>query len=125
MMSLWGHLTGSTKAVNKVVEGVYSGLDKVVFTPQERAELNLKVIEKVGQYMQQTSGQNLARRLSALMVTSLWCLLVVMATLFGVFGAGEQSDFLFDVLADIVNPPFMIIMGFYFFTHALRGREKK
>ncbi len=113
-------LFGASKTSEKIVDGAISGLDAMFFTKEEKSRAGLKVLDFQLAYAKATSGQNLARRLIAVMITGLFCFLVL-------FGVGvwwintEYSQFIFDTVKDLVLKPFMIILGFYFLTATVRS----
>ena len=109
----------------KVVDGVSKGLDALVFTDEERAELNARVGNTIVDWMNTSKGQNLSRRWIAVMVTSVWCigvfviLLYALATPFLPVGAANNlSAAITDVIALYdkigLTTAFMLVIGFYF-----------
>lgn len=119
MKKILGAIFGSSKNTETIVDGAVSGLDKMFFTKEEKAEANQKLSEWYLKYLEATQPQNLARRLIAIMVVGLWTVLVLVGV------AAYQFDetfalFVFDVLAEVVMNPFLMIMGFYFVAHVVR-----
>ena len=58
------------------------------------------------------------------MVVGLWTFLV----LFGVlvkYANDSYAAYVFEVLADVVMNPFLMIVGFYFLTHTVRAFKKE
>jgi hypothetical protein len=119
-MGLLDKLFGSEKQLDKLTTGAVSGLDKMFFTKEEKAEANQKLSEWYLKYLGATQPQNLARRLIAMVVVALWALLILLGVLLFRLDPG-WSAFVFSTLDNIVNNPFMIIVGFYFLTHAVRA----
>lgn len=122
-MNILKRIFAGPTETNKIIDGAIAGLDKIVFTEEERADANRKMGDWYLKYLQATEGQNLARRLIAVIVVCLWSALVV----FGVairWISYDLSDFVFRVLVDIVMQPFTIVIGFYFLTHAVRAYKK-
>jgi hypothetical protein len=122
-MGLLSWITGESKAAEKAIDGVTNGLDAMFFTDEEKSVANQKVLDFKLKWAQATSGQNLARRYISLLVVALWVLLVVLTVFLKLIGS-ESSDFVFNILKDIVNNPFMLIIGFYFAAHIARGLKK-
>ena len=130
MRKILAAIFGSPKNTETIVDGAVKGLDKIVFTKEERADANQKVSEWYLKYLAATQPQNLARRLIALVIVWLWWLLVVA----GVIVRGLEmwlletvvatealySEFIFNVLVEVVMQPFSIVVGFYFLTHVVR-----
>jgi hypothetical protein len=119
-MGLLDKLFGSEKQLDKLTTGAVAGLDKMFFTKEEKAEANQKLSEWYLKYLGATQPQNLARRLIAMVVVALWALLILLGVLLFRLDPG-WSAFVFSTLDNIVNNPFMIIVGFYFLTHAVRA----
>lgn len=82
--SFFGKMLGSDKALSGVVDGVTNGLDKLVYTSEEKADDAAKATTEARQmvidWMRSTQGQNLARRLIALSVTGVWLFHYVLAS---------------------------------------------
>ena len=126
-MGIISRIFGDNENTGKVLDGVGKGLDKIVFTKEERAETNLKVSEWYLRYLEATQPQNLARRLVALAVVALWAFLILLGVVIYcievmLFTEAEPviAMFVFKVLDSLVHPPLMMIMGFYFLTHVVR-----
>ena len=124
-MGILSSVFGDSDNANKLVDGAISAGDKLFFTKEEKADANAKVGEWYLKYLNATQPQNVARRMIAFIVVVLWAALVI----FGVairWASYEMSDFVFKVIADLVLNPFLMIMGFYFLTHAMRtyGKDK-
>ena len=123
MRKLLGAIFGSSKNTETIVDGAVSGLDKMFFTKEEKSEANAKLSDWYLRYLKASQPQNLARRFIAIIVVVLWSMMI----LFGVLTwrmDSEYSVFIFDTLRDIVNAPFMIIIGFYFAAHVVRSFNK-
>ena len=127
MFGFLGKIFGSDKALGDIVDGVASGLDKLVYTGQEKAEDRAASVTEarkmVVEWMRATQGQNLARRLIALSITFVWLLQFIIAqglTMASVFMASSTSIKLVaasDVMrqgAEAMNSAVMLILAFYF-----------
>lgn len=124
-MSFWGRVFGSDYALKKTVDGVVSGIDALAFTDEERAEFNKSMINTLGNYMQSTSGQNIARRMIALIVSVIWSVLVVASVTCALSGFDEAATIMYETLDSHIDQPFMMIIGFYFGIQAVREFRKK
>lgn len=127
-MSFWGRIFGSDKATEKLIDNVSSGLDKLWYTDEEKADDRAQA-RREGQtvmleWMRNTQGQNLARRLIALSVTFMWLFMYFVSVIIDVSViwvtdpdvAGRMvasSTALAQRSSDIV-PAVMLILGFYF-----------
>lgn len=125
-MSFLGKLFGTDEAMQKTLDAGISAVDKSVFTAEEKAELKAKMIVLVGDYMKKTSGQDLARRLIALVLVFQYIVLINSAIVLTLMGSDESGQFVFNVMVDTMQTPLNIIVGFYFATQFIRGyRDKK
>lgn len=123
-MSIWSKLFGS----DKVIEGVYNGLDKVVHTDEEKSDFWLKLLKAYEPF-------KVAQRYLALVVTipyvSIW---IISAFLFvsSVFTVpcesgckSQQLEAVSMKLAEKNNEqlgfPVALILGFYFGGGAAEG----
>ena len=82
-MSFIGKLFGTEKALEGVVDGVSKGLDKLIYTGEEKAEDRAKAVTEARQmlvdWMANTQGQNLSRRLLALSCAFVYLSQIVIA----------------------------------------------
>lgn len=128
-MAWWGPVlsffTGGGKTAENVVDGVMSAGDKLFYTEEEKAEANKKGFELYIEYMKASAPFNVARRYIAVGVTYLWITNVVMTAVLHLIGLTDDAKFLLKILTDIVNYPFMLIMGFYFLKRLDFGGKKK
>lgn len=119
-MGILSRIFAKPEDASKVIDGAVKGLDKMFFTKEEKAEANQKLSEWYLKYLAATDGQNIARRLIAMIVVGLWAFLVIFGVVIRWFNE-KMSDFVFEVLTEVVMTPFSIVIGFYFLTHAVRS----
>ena len=124
-MSFFSFLTGGSKVAEKVVDGVSSGMDMAFYTDEEKSIASQKILDWKLDYAKATASQSISRRIISCVVSALWALLIIVAVVFGLILGKEAASvqFLIEILKDIVNPPFMIILGFYFLAHVV-GKGK-
>lgn len=125
-MSFWGKVFGTDKAIEGAVDAVKSGLDKLVYTDEERADAaaaeRQQARSMLVQWMEATQGQNLARRVISLAVTGVWLMQYVLAQIamgvavFWTERAAQLQAFAKINMdsADAMAPAAMLILGFYF-----------
>ena len=121
-MGILSWITGESKSAEKAVDGVVDGLDAMFFTDEERSIASQKVLDFKLKWAQATSGQNLARRYISLAITLLWVVLVLLVVALKLLGL-DSADDIFNILKEIVNNPFMLVVGFYFAAHIVRGAK--
>lgn len=122
-----GRLFGSAEAGKELVSGVRDGLDALVYTDEEKAEAHARDISESRQMMiewfRNTQGQNLARRLIALVVTCVWALQYTTAQLLAVTAvwfSGPVSERLVSSskiiggYGEATTGAMMLVLAFYF-----------
>lgn len=120
MKKILGAIFGSAKNTETIVDGAVRGLDALVLTKEEKAEYRVKGAEWFLKYLQATQPQNLARRLIAVIIVSLWAGVVIAGVVAWPLNE-PYADFIFSVLTDVVMNPFLMVMGFYFAAHVVRS----
>ena len=123
--STMGKIFGTEKAITAVIDNVSNGLDKLVYTKEEKAEDAAKdrasARAMVINGMESTKGQNLARRLIALCIVSVWLLQYLSCMALSVIGIWASSPDkiitsaqVIGTFAERMNGAVMLILGFYF-----------
>ena len=135
-----GKIFGTDKALKSVVDGVSSGLDKLVYTKEEKADNALKLKQEAGsfiiEWMKATTGQNVARRIIALSIVFTWLFLYLTKTFTLVSAVFLDSSAmklkevaqLIGESADGMNSAVVMILAFYFAARSLPeivGKFKK
>lgn len=76
-----GRVLGTEKALEKGIDSISSGFDKLHYGDQEKAEHQMEhnqaVRDFIARYQESTSGQNVTRRLIALPVVYTWLFMFV------------------------------------------------
>lgn len=71
-----GNLFGTQKAGEKIIDGISNGVDKLVYTDEEKAEDAAKArsegMQVYMKWLESTTGSRLARRFIATGVTGMW-----------------------------------------------------
>lgn len=128
MFGVVGRLFGTDRSLEKVVDSASSALDKLVYTDEERAEAAAEDRKEaramVIKWMESTQGQNIARRLLAVLVTIQWLFLYNAGLLLGVVSiwtVDKERSAKIEETAEVVftaayqmNGAVMLILGFYF-----------
>lgn len=120
-----GKIFGTDKAAAALIDNVSSGLDKLVYTSEEKEADHAASVTEARQmvikWLEATSGQNLARRLLALMITIIWLLQYVFMMVMSVGSvwvqdpsAFIQSSQIMGGYAETMKGAVMIILAFYF-----------
>ena len=123
-MGLFSWLTGNKKTVDKVVDGAISGIDKLFYTNEERADAKKEIAKGVSKFVENTLDENTARsktrRVIAIMIMGVFLLLILAAA--GVYTINpDYSKFLFKIAGDMSTMALMVA-AFFFGAHLL-GRD--
>lgn len=113
MKKIFGAIFGTPKTLEAIVDGAVSGIDKLIFTDEEKAETNQQIRGWMIEYLKATQPQNVARRFMAITITLMWACLILLGVALYKIDMG-YSAWIFSVLDNLVNQPFMILMSFYF-----------
>jgi hypothetical protein len=123
---IFGNLFGTEKAAVRVVDSVSNGIDKLFYTDEEKAEDHAAAISEGRKFLiswlDTTKGQNIARRLIALLVIITWLSMywfMVVARFLGIWIEKasvqlKESAELFGSRATDMQDAVWLIMLFYF-----------
>lgn len=123
-MPWWNNIFKSKDNVKTIVDGGMSLIDNAFYTKQEKAENKGKMLGWYLEYLKTTNPQNKARRTIAFLVVGLWVLLILVGVTAKGFEQTGFATYIFDTLNENVNQPFLLIVGFYFAVHLIRGWKK-
>lgn len=123
-MGFLKRLFSSPDVIEKTVDGIYSGVDKVFFTQEERSEATQKAQEIYQAMWMAAVPSALSRRIIACSVTFVWVILVLLMVALGIFDNMASAEFTFEVMKNIVATPFGIIIGFYFLSQVVTNFKK-
>jgi len=126
-VSIWGKIFGTDKAVESGLNMIYKAGDALVYTDEEKAIDKAGKIKQVQQFMidwmETTKGQNIARRLLAIMITSVWLFLYLVGIILSVVSPWVDAEISIKIMesakvlesnADRMSGAVMIIIAFYF-----------
>lgn len=132
-MGFFSSLFGSDTVVNKAVDGVYNGIDSIVYTDQEKAENENKKSNLKIQLLKAYEPFKIAQRVIAFMIGTPF-VFIHLITFFIWIGSillitdSARYDFIFEQLKLIgdwnnstLGEPFTYVIGFYFFGGAAEG----
>ena len=118
-----GRIFGSPKAVGQVIKAARDGIDALAYTSEEKATDAAKeraaARGMVVEWMEATKGQNLARRMLALMVVGVWLLAGLAGLAIGVgyaikTGEWQLASGLIMEYAEGMGVEVVMIISFYF-----------
>ena len=110
-MSIWGKLFGNDKAIGKAVDGIYNGVDKLIYTPEEKVDNYHKTLKLYEPF-------KIAQRLLALTFSIPYAIAwFITFTASFWFNVDTQMDLLNGTIGQIVT----VIVGFYFLGGVVSG----
>lgn len=123
-MSLWGTLFGSENVIKRAADGIYNGVDKAIYTDQEKASGFLNLLKAYEPF-------KIAQRLLALVISIpyvvVWLMSAAMLVAAGFVDPayGKQIEEAARVLGELNNDtlgmPVALVLGFYFGGGAVEG----
>jgi len=120
-----GKVFGTDKAAAALINNVSNGLDKLVYTGEEKADDQAAAVTEARQmvikWLAATSGQNLARRVLALTITAVWLSQYLFIGIMSVVAiwAADPAPFIasakvMGAYAETMRGAVMLILAFYF-----------
>lgn len=123
-MGLFSFLSSNKKTVDKVVDGAISGIDKIFYTNEEKADARRKLAEGVQEFVKSTLDENTARsrtrRVIAIMIMGVFLILIIAAAVAYPFDEA-YSNFLFEIVGDMST--FALMVAAFFFGAHMLGRN--
>ena len=120
-----GKIFGTEKALSSIVDGVSNGIDKLIYTSEEKADdaslERAAARNMIVQWMDTTKGQNIARRVIALAIVFAWlfqymaCMFLNVSAIW--FDAADKimaSAVVVGDYAERMNGAVMLVLAFYF-----------
>jgi uncharacterized membrane protein (DUF485 family) len=127
MMGIFGKIFGTDKAIESGLNMIYKAGDALFYTDQEKAADKENKVKQVHQFMndwmETTKGQNIARRLLAVMITTVWLFLYLVGILLSVIAPWVATEISVKLMesarvlesnADMMSGAVMLILAFYF-----------
>ena len=125
-MAIFSFLTGNTKSVEKVVDAGISGLDKLFFTDEEKADYNQKLqslhLEFVKIAANESTAQSISRRMICLPVVYVWLLLTLSSVVAELFALPTVA---LTHAVEAMSLPSLTAIGFYCGRHLVANLGKK
>ena len=135
-MGIFRRIFGSAKSLDGLVDAAKSGIDKLVYTGEEKAEAAERREERLleqqrfhldwmGTWLKTTSPQNVARRVLAFLWVGSFMLLLWVSVVFNVVAAFagdpiswvDAAEHVRKTLAEDLSMETMLILTFYFAPH--------
>ena len=113
-------LLGNSSSADKALDAVVNTADALFYTDQEKAIASQKILDFKIKYAAATQAMSISRRVIAITVSAMWAITGLTILVAKALGSVAFTKFAMVFMADIVNPPFMIIIGFYFLAHLVK-----
>lgn len=112
------------EVIGKAADAAINAGDALVFTKEEKSAAFLE-------FVRSSMPMNLARRVIAMAVAAVWflsavtlLLLTVAAGLTESLVIAKTAESVFNMMKDVINWPFMTVMGFYFAKNIIGSMKK-
>ena len=127
-MGFFSKLFGSDEVIKKTVDGVYNGIDKLVYTEEEKAEMRLKSANYFLKLLKAYEPFKLAQRFLALTVTIPYVFVWLISAGMFVWGGSTGDNNIVEVSKElakwnneVLGMPVALILGFYFSGGMVEG----
>lgn len=114
--------------VTKSTDGIISGLDKMVFTEEEKSDVKQKWFDKVIDFqkalMQEALPSAISRRVLAWMIAGVYLVQATAASIIWRFNK-EWAQFIIDNILGRIEFAFSAVISTYFIYHGLKQVVKK
>jgi len=122
-------LFGGKLNIDKIFDSVSSGVDKLAFTKEEKAEMNMKLSDKIAEFVHSTLSENSerskARRMIAYVVVGNFFALMWAVIILHFFNE-DAASFVENLVSDWnISTAFIMVLGFFFGSYLLRGTPVK
>lgn len=116
------------ETMGKMLDAVISSGDALVYTAEEKAEMQKKMAEIHLDHIKATAGENnqtsIARRWLATIITLPFVFLTIGSAIFEACGMGEVAEHWQELAMDDYSMLVMMTAAFYFGNHALKSLKK-
>ena len=132
-MGIFSKIFGSDDVINKAADGIYNGIDKLVYTDEEKADMRLKAAQQFLKLLKAYEPFKLAQRLLALTFAIPYIVVWIISAILFVVGALipelsnaiDASRELAKMNNETLGTPVAIILAFYFSGGMLEGVVSK
>lgn len=109
---------------NKAFDTIANGIDKLAFTNEERAELNIKLADKVAEYSKETLSENThrskTRRFASICIISIYLILVLTLVVLSFF-ENINTDIIKELVSDSpLTTGFIMVLAFFYGGYYLK-----
>lgn len=110
--------------INKALDIVSKGADKLVFTQEERADLNKETTEGLSQFIKDTASENTARSITrryvAILVIVVYLLIALVIIAIGIFNTAIALELVKLTNELDLGVAFIAVIGFFFSSYMLK-----
>lgn len=110
--------------IDNVIDKGASLIDNAFFTDQEKSVATHKVLDFKLKHAEMTANQSPARRMIALIIVANFTAMLWVGVIAKAWGSDAFSVYVFETMKENVNDPFMIVIGFYFLAHVVKGLKR-
>lgn len=117
-MGFWDFIKENKIDLNSIIGDLSKGVDALAFTPEERAEFNIKLADKLAAYVEGTMNENSirskTRRMISFIIIGAFLILVFLAVVLSIF-APENAQFVTELSSNsVMTTAFIMVLAFFF-----------
>lgn len=120
-MGIFGSIFGSDTVIETAVKGIYNGVDNVVYTEQEKAEMRQRSWDRHERLLKLYEPFKRTQRVLAFLVGVPYVGAFLIAVGIFLLGSAEEAKLLASFINSVLGTPFSLIIGFYFAGGAIEG----
>lgn len=132
-MGIFSKIFGTDDVIKKAADGIYNGIDKLVYTDEEKADMRLKAAQQFLKLLKAYEPFKLAQRLLALTFAIPYVAVWIISAILFIIGALvpelsnaiDASRELAKMNNETLGTPVAIILAFYFSGGMLEGVVSK
>ena len=128
-MGLLSFLIGGTKTAEKVIDAGISGMDKLVFTEEEKADYNQKLqtmhLEFIKITANESTASSISRRMICLPVVYVWLGMIILKVVATIYGVPDVQLVSIQETIAVMDLPALTAIGFYCGRHIANSMVKK
>jgi len=110
--------------INKAIDVVSKGADKLVFTQEERADLNKETTEGLSQFIKDTASENTARSITrryvAILVIVVYLLISLVIIAIGIWSTQKALELVKLTNELDLGTAFIAVIAFFFSSYMLK-----
>lgn len=129
-MGLLGNIFKNKLDSEKVFDTVAKGIDKINFSNQERAQMNISIADKISEFVGSTLSENTerskARRMISYMIIGYILFLGIIEVVLILLNKIKEAEFILKLVQEWqIDTAFISVIAFFFGSYLFRTIQEK